>query len=140
MKPMLFFKASGYLMLLTAFFHTLSFFNEAKPKNEPEKILFDLMENHQYDLGLGFRPTANDLMTGLSACFSLLCLMGGLMNLFLLTQNRDIGLLKGLLNIELLVFGLLFVIMAIYTFLPPIVLTSLIFLCLIGARIALNRL
>jgi uncharacterized iron-regulated membrane protein len=140
MKPLLLFKASAYLMLLTAFFHTLSFFSEPKPANDTEKTLFALMKNYQRDLGLGFTPTTSDLMTGLSACFSLLCLMGGLLNLFLAKKNQDISLLKGILNIELLVFGLLFVLMAIYTFLPPIVLTSLIFLCLLGARVSVNKL
>jgi uncharacterized iron-regulated membrane protein len=139
MKPLLFFKISAYLMLLTAFFHTLSFFSEPKPANDTEKNLFELMKNYQRDLGLGFTPTTNDLMTGLSACFSLLCLFGGLTNLLLLKKNQDASLLKGILNIELLVFGLLFVLMTIYTFLPPIVLTGLIFLCLIGARISTNK-
>ena len=39
------------IQFLTAAFHALSFLNDPVPKNESERILFDLMRNYRQDLG-----------------------------------------------------------------------------------------
>jgi uncharacterized iron-regulated membrane protein len=139
MKSINFFKIASYLLFFTALVHFLSFFFEPKPVNMDEKLLFDLVRDYHRDLGQGFLRTTNDLMTGLSACFSLLCLMGGLINIFIIRKKIDIELLKGILNIELVIFGMLFVLMMVYTFLPPIICTGLIFMNLLIARIIMDK-
>jgi hypothetical protein len=139
MKFQTLFRIASYLMLLTAFFHSLSFFAEPVAANETEKTLIDLMKTYKRDLGAGFMHTTNEIMISFSACFTLICLFGGLMNLYLISKIQERSILNGILNINLLVFGILFVVMAAFTFLPPILCTGLIFLMLIISKIGLKK-
>lgn len=123
------------LQYLTAAIHSLSFFADPVPKNESEKMLFDLMRNYRRDLG-GMGVSTEELMLALSACFTLLYLFGGLVNTFLLRHSKDRALLDGLLWINLFIFGICFAVMAAFTFLPPIVLTGAVFFCLVLAKIS----
>ena len=47
--------------------------------------------------------------------------------------------MKGVVGIHVLVFGICFAVMAVFTFLPPIVLTGLIFLSLLLAYFLMPR-
>ena len=80
-----------------------------------------------------------DLFTALSACFSLVCLLGGLTLGFLARKKADVRILKGVVGIHVLVFGICFAVMAVFTFLPPIVLTGLIFISLLMAFLVMPR-
>jgi len=126
------------LQFITAALHSLSFFNTPVPQNDQEKLLFDLMRNYRQDLG-GMRVSTEELMLALSACFALLYLFGGLVNLFLLRKSQDLALHRGLLWINVVVFGICFAVMAKFTFPPPIVLTGLVWLFL-GVALITNRL
>ena len=57
-----------------------------------------------------------------------------LVNLYFLKNDLSAHLWKGLLKIEIIVFGALFLVMLFFTFLPPIVLTGLIFTAAIASR------
>ena len=124
-------KAAIIFQLLTAALHSLSFLNNPAPENESEKQLFDLLENYKKDLGGGFAPSMNDLVISLSACLPLLCILGGLINWHLLKKKTDTAILKGVVGINTIIFGIGFIIMAVFTFLPPIICTGLIFICLL---------
>ena len=126
-------------MLLNATFHSLSLFFQPEPQNETERQLIQLMTTYRHDLGAGFRPTMANLVTALSSCFSLLCLLGGLMNAYLLKKRVAAGIMRGVVLINLLVFAICFVMMAVFTFLPPIILTGLILLFLILALVTVLR-
>ena len=76
-------------------------------------------------------PSMNDLLISLSACLPLLCILGGLINWYLLKKKTDAAILKGVVVINTVVFWICFVIMAIFTFPPPIICTGLIFVCLL---------
>jgi hypothetical protein len=89
------------------------------------------MSNYKQDFGAGFKRSTKDLLTALSACFSLVCLLGGLTLGFLLRKQADVRIMKGVVGIHALVFGICFAVMIVFTFLPPIILTGLIFLCLL---------
>jgi hypothetical protein len=117
-------------MLLTGAVHSISLFVHPVPANEVERQLIELMTTYKNDFGAGFHPTMGNLFTALSSCFSLLCLLGGLTNAYLLKKKIHAGILKGFVWINLLVFGICFVMMLVFTFLPPIVLTGLIVLFL----------
>ena len=124
-------------MFLTGAVHSISFFVRPVPGNEVERQLIELMSTYKNDFGAGFHPTMGNLFTALSSCFSLLCLLGGLTNAYLLKKRVDAGILKGIIWINLLVFGICFVMMLVFTFLPPIVLTGLIVLFLILAMLTI---
>ncbi len=126
-------KATIGVQFLTALVHSLSFFRRPEPSSDKERILFELMEGYRRDLGAGFAPSMSDIVTALSACFTLLYLMGGWLNALLLAKRADPGLLKGILGMEAVLFGICFAIMAWLTFLPPIVLTGLVFLSVVAA-------
>ncbi len=130
-------KTAAVFQLITAFSHLLSFFFRPPPNNDTERQLFDLMETYKFDFGGGFHRSMGDLTTGLSICFCLVCLLGGLMNLYLLRKKVGSDVMHGVININLLVFGMCFAGMLIFTFLPPIILTGLILLFLILARITI---
>ena len=118
--------------LLTGIIHALSLFMTPDPAtmSAVERQLLDLMTNHRIDMGAGFHPSMGNLFTALSACYSLLCLLAGLTNIYLLRKRVDAQIVKGQVGIQIIVFATCFVVMAKLTFLPPIVLTGLITLSL----------
>lgn len=122
-------------MLLTAAFHTIGIFVQPEPQNETERQLKELMESYRLDAGGGFRPSMSELVTALSSCFSLLYLFGAWVNCVLLMKADPQGPSRGILTANLVIFGICFAIMAYFTFLPPIVMTGLVFLCLAAAAI-----
>jgi hypothetical protein len=126
-------------MFLTGAVHSISLFVRPLPGNEVERQLIELMSTYKNDFGAGFHPTMGNLFTALSSCFSLLCLLGGLTNAYLLKKRIDAGILKGIIWINLIVFGICFVMMLVFTFLAPIVLTGLIVLFLVLTLIAFAR-
>ena len=54
-------------------------------------------------------------------------------------KNIPIDVMKGVMGINAIIFGICFTIMAFLTFLPPIVLTGLIFLCSLLAYFTSGR-
>ena len=125
------------IMLLNAGIHSITLFISPAPQNETERQLVQLMTTYRNDFGAGFHPTPANLLTALSSCFSLLCLLGGLMNAYLLKKRVEAGIMRGVVLINLLVFAICFLIMAIFTFLAPIILTGLIVLFLTLAFVTL---
>jgi len=126
-------------MLLNAAVHSVTLFIEPAPQNETERQLAQLMATYRNDFGAGFHPTPANLFTALSSCFSLLCLLGGLLNAYLIKKRVGAEIMRGVIAIDLLVFGICFIVMAVFTFLPPIVLTGLIALFLTIALLAVLR-
>jgi len=118
-------KTAVTFMFLTAAIHATSLFVKPEPKNETERQLLDLMANYRLDL-MGFHRTSSELVAALSSCFSLLCLLGGLTNAYMLRKKVAGDLLKGFVGLNLLVFGPCFVIMLLLTFPPPFILTGLV--------------
>ena len=116
--------------LLNALGHSLSFFVTQVPTNETERQLLELMGNYQLDMGAGFHRTTHQLFTALSACFPLFYLLGALNNIYCLKKRIDTGMLRALLTIQVIVFGIAFGVIVVFAFLPPIVLSGLVFLSL----------
>lgn len=131
-------KAAAIFQFLTAIIHVASLFITPVPANDTEKQLYNLMDTYKFDFGAGFYRTMNELMLPLSACLTLLCLLGGMINWYLLKKKTDSAIMKGIININLIVFGISFILTAKFAFLPPIILMGLIVLFLIVARIKLN--
>lgn len=118
------------LQLLTGATHSLSFFVKPIPTSETERQLLELMANYRLDMGAGIHRSMHQLFTALSACFPLLYLLAALNNIYLLRKRVDTSLVKGLVAIQIVVLGICFGVMALFTFLPPIVLTGLVFMTL----------
>src|ERR1051325_1654955 len=126
-------------LLLNTVVHSTTLFIRPAPQNETERQLTQLMTTYHNDFGAGFHPTPQNLFTALSSCFSLLCLLGALMNAYLVRKRVGAEIMRGVLAIDLLVFGICFVVVAIFTFLLPIILVGLIVVFLALAFITLPR-
>ena len=126
-------------LLLNTIIHSATLFIQPAPQNEIERQLIHLMTTYHNDFGAGFHPTPQNLFTALSSCFSLLCLLGALMNAYLVRKRVSTEIMRGVLAIDLLVFGICFVVVAIFTFLLPIIMTGLIVVFLTLTFITLLR-
>jgi len=117
-------------LFLNACIHTIAMFTHPTPANETERQMIYLITNYKMDLGAGFKRSYFQLFTALSSCFSFICLLGGLTLTFMLKKRAPVEILKGIAGIHLLVFGALFVVILMLTFLPPMILSGLIVLFL----------
>jgi len=126
-------------LLLNTVIHSITLFIQPAPQNEIERQLVHLMTTYHNDFGAGFHPTPQNLFTALSSSFSLLCLLGALLNAHLVRKRISTEIMRGIVLIDLLVFGICFVIVAIFTFLLPIILIGLIVVFLALALITLPR-
>ncbi|HEX5170972.1 MAG TPA: hypothetical protein VFW11_17475 [Cyclobacteriaceae bacterium] len=111
--------------ILTAVIHSISLFVKPVATNDTEEQLLQLMATYKMDAGAGFNPSMRDLFTALSSCFSLVYLLGALVTWYLLRKKLNAEILKGIAGIQLIIYGISFVVMLVFTFLPPIVLTGL---------------
>ena len=132
-------KTAAILQFIAAVMHAITLFVPLPPKNETEKQLSTLIDTYKFDLGAGFHRTMGDMVLALSACFSLVCLLGGLQNWYLIRKKVEPEIMKGVITINLIVFGILFGLVATCAFLPPIILIGLIVLLLIFSRMTIHK-
>lgn len=125
--------------ILTAILHSLSFFVEPDLGNDTKRQLHELITTYREDMGAGFHPTFFNLFTALSACYSLLCLLGGLTLGYLLLKHTEPNLMRGMIAINLAIFGVCFIVMFFLTFLPPVVMTGLIVVNLLAAFVLVPK-
>ena len=130
---------AAVLQLIAATIHAITLFITQLPANETEKQLFTLMDTYRFDFGAGFHRTMGELLLALSACFSLVCMLGGMLNWYLLRKKADPEIVQGVVTINLVVFGILFGLTVVFAFLLPIILAGLIFLFLSFSRIAIIK-
>ncbi len=126
------------VLLLTAGLHSVTLFVSPPPLNDTERQLFELMSTYRKDFGGGFVRSTAELVTALSSSFSLLCLLGGLTNGYLLIRKADAQILKGIVGVNMIVFGICFLTMAVFAILPPIILTGIVFLALVVSYVLLR--
>ena len=129
-------KTAAILQFIAAIIHAITLFVTLPPNNETEKQLFFLMDTYKFDFGAGFHRTMSDLVFALSACFCLVCLLGSLLNWYLLRKKLEADVMRGVITINLLVFGILLALTITFAFLLPILQSGLIFLFLIFSRLA----
>ena len=131
-------KTAITFMFATAAIHATSLFVQPVPQNDTEKQLLDLMTNYKQDL-MGFHRSTAELVTALSSCFSLLYVLGGFTNVYMLRTRVSGEFLKGFLGLNLLVFVPCFAIMLLLTFPPPIILTGLVAISLAAAYFTIPK-
>lgn len=132
--------AAILFQIITALLHSLSFVVSPELNNDTERQIHELTHNYRADMGAGFYRSFWNLFTALSACYPLLCLLGALTMGYLLIKHTEPALMKGLLGIHAAIFGICLVLMIFFAFLPPILLTGLIFLNLLAAFILCPKL
>ena len=125
--------AAVLFQFLTAVLHTISFFVAPHAENETEAQLNTMMRTYRQDMGAGFVRTPWDLLTALSTCLPLLCLLGGLTLGYLLIKHVEPSLMKGVIGINLAIFLVSLIIMFFFAFIVPVVLVGLIVINLLAA-------
>jgi hypothetical protein len=133
------FKAAIAMQFITGILHSLSFLNKPVATNEREQQLLDLMGSYNLDMGAGFHPTMNDLMNSFSISFAVFLFFSGAINLYLLKSKLPPIFMKGIIGINLSANIICFIAMSMLTFLPPIVCTGLIVLCLFMAYLTVSK-
>ena len=129
---------AAILQYLTAALHTSGLFVEQTATNHTEAQLLRLMTEYKIDLGGGFHPSMQNLFTSMSISFSLFIVFGGILDHFLWKRNPAADLLKGIVLIQTIIFGIVFVTMICITFLIPIICTGLIFVSLLIALVPIR--
>ena len=132
-------KTAAIFQFIAAIIHAASFFLTLSAANETEKQLFALMDTYKFDLGAGFHRTMGELVLVFSVCFCLVCLLGGVLNWYLLRKKVEPEIMKGVITINLIVFGIFFCLTVAFTFLLPIILIGLIVLFLILSRFTIRK-
>jgi hypothetical protein len=130
---------AAIFQFIFAAIHTATLFIVPLPTNDTEKQLFALMSTYKFDFGAGFHKTMDELTFVFSACLCLLMLFGGLINWYLLRKKAETEIMKGVITINLVVFGICFVVTATYAFLFPIILSGLILIFLLLSRFAVRK-
>ena len=118
--------------VLTAVFHSLSFISPAKPRNDTEKQLVDLVKNYKINMGAGYKRSFGQLHIGVSACFTIIYIFGAILNWYFLKQGMSLEIWHGLMLIQMIVYGAIFLLQLRFTFLPPIIVTGLVFISVAG--------
>ena len=131
--------AAVIFQLLTGIIHSVSLFLTQTGENETERQMLDLITTYKMDLGAGFHPTFLNLFTALSSCLTFLCIFAALTNGYLLRKHTEPSVMKGIIRINLLIFGAMLAVMAWFTFLLPIVCMGLIFINLLAAFILMPK-
>ena len=121
--------------VLSAFFHSLSFIAKPKPKNDTEKQLLGLLKDHKMDMGGGIKRSFGEIFIGVSVCFTFIYVLGASLNFYFLRSAITLNVWEGFLLIQLIIFGLIFLLQIKFTFWPPIIVTGLSFLFLLGSYI-----
>ena len=118
--------AAACFQLFTSAVHAVSLFVDARPENDTERQMITLISTYRLDMDLGFHPTFANLFTALSSCFSMLFLFAALVNGYLLIKHAGPEIVKGILLINVVVFATCLIVMAVFTFLPPIAMTAIV--------------
>ena len=97
------------------------------------------MDTYKFDLGAGFYRTMTEVTIMFSACLSLLCLLGGSLNWYLLQKKMGPEIMKGVIVINLIVFGILSTLTITFAFLMPIIFLGFIPLFLILSLVTISK-
>ena len=117
---------------LTAFFHSLSFISKPKPRNDTEKQLLDLLKNYKMNMDGGIKRSYSNLFIGVSICFTFIYLLGALLNFYFLRSGVSPAVWEGFLLIQVITYGIVFLMQTRFTFWPPIIVTGLSFIFLLA--------
>jgi len=125
--------AAVLFQVLSGLLHTVSLFIAPSGEGATEQQMISLITTYKLDMGAGFHPTFFNLFTALSSSFSFLFFFAALTNAYLLWKGTSPKVMRGIIGINLVIFGPLLVIMAWFTFLIPITCVGLVVINLLAA-------
>jgi hypothetical protein len=131
--------AAVLFQFLSGIVHSISLFIAPSGDGDIEQQMISLITTYKMDLGAGFHPTFFNLFTALSSSLSFLFFFAALTNAYLLWKRTGPNVMKGIIGINVVIFGLLLAVVAYFTFLLPIVSVGLIFINLLAAFIVVPK-
>lgn len=131
--------AAVLFQFLDGILHTISLFIPLSGDNETEKQMVTLVTTYRLDMGAGFHPTFFNLFIALSSCMSFLFFFAGLMNGYLLWKHTEASVMRGIIGINLAIFGMLLAVVTYFAFLLPVVCVALVFINLLAAFVLVPR-
>jgi hypothetical protein len=131
--------AAVIFQFVSGIIHSVSLFITPSGDGEIEQQMISLITTYKMDMGAGFHPTFFNLFTALSSCLSFLFFFAALTNAYLLWKHTEPSVMKGIIGINVVIFGALFAMVAYFTFLLPIVCVGLVFINLVAAFIMVPK-
>jgi hypothetical protein len=133
------FTAAVLFQFLSGLLHSVSLFIPLSGDNDVEKQMISLVTTLRLDMGAGFHPTFFNLFIALSSCLTFLFFYAALTNGYLLWKHTEPSVIRGIIWINILIFAILFAVVAYLTFLIPIVCVGLVLVNLIAAIIVVPK-
>ncbi|MBV9242116.1 MAG: hypothetical protein JO314_08920 [Acidobacteria bacterium] len=133
------FIAAVLFQFVTGIIHTLSLFIPLRGDSDAENQMISLVTTYKLDLGAGFHPTFFNLFTALSSCMSFLLFFAALTNGYLLWKHTPTNVMRGIVSINLVIFGVLLIVVSYFTFLAPIIFVGIVVVNLLAAFITIPR-
>ena len=90
--------------------------DKEKPRNETEKQLIDLSKNYKIDMGAGIKRSFGQLFIGVSTSFTMIYILGAVLNWYFFQTGISVDVWKGLILIELVAYGIVFLLQVRFTF------------------------
>ena len=133
-------RAAIVFQLLTTAMHSVSFFITPIATNEEESQMLKLITTYKMDMGNGIFRTYSEIVISLSINLTLLCLFSALLNIFLVRSAAQPKLFRGILLLQVIIFGILLIFFLRYAFLPPILCVALVLLGCVGSYFSIRPL
>jgi hypothetical protein len=131
--------AAVLFQLITGIVHLLSLFLTPTVTDDTHRQILTLVTSYKINAGLGFTPTYYNIFTALSSCFSFLCFFAGLTNGYLLLKHTEPAVMRGIVGINVAIFGLVLLTFAYFTFPTLIFFAGLIFFNLLAAFVMVPK-
>ena len=125
--------------LITGVVHLLSLFLTPSVTDDTHRQILTLVTSYKINAGAGFTPTYYNLFTAFSSCFTFLCLFAALTNGYLMLKHTEPSVMRGIIAINVAIFGLVFLTFVYFTFPTLIFFAGLIFVNLLAAFIVVPR-
>ena len=133
------FSAAILFQLITGTVHVLSLFITPSVTDDTHRQILTLVTSYKINAGAGFTPTYYNLFTAFSSCFTFLCFFAALTNGYLLFKHTEPTVMRGIIAINVGIFGLVFLTFIYFTFPTLIFFAGLIFVNLLAAIIVVPR-
>ncbi len=131
--------AALLFQLITGVVHLLSLFLTPTITDDTHRQILTLVTSYKIKAGGGFTPTYYNLFTAFSSCFTFLCIFAALTNGYLLIKHTEPSVMRGIIGINVAVFGLVLLTFVYFTFPALIFLAGLIFVNLLAALIVVPK-
>ncbi len=133
------FTAAILFQIVTGIVHLLSLFLTPTVTDDTHRQILTLVTSYKINAGAGFTPTYYNLFTAFSSCFTFLCIFAALTNGYLLIKHTEPAVMRGIIGINVAIFGMVFLTFLYFTFPSLVFFAGLIFVNMLAAFIVVPK-